>query len=204
MKTLVLASGNKGKLAELNALLNTLNIEVVPQSQFQVSDAIEDGLTFIENALIKARHASKATNLPALADDSGIEVDYLQGQPGIYSARFAGEPSNDLANNQKLLESLEGVPSAQRTARFHCVLALVRRWDDPTPLVCQASWEGEILTAPRGENGFGYDPLFWVPNQECSSAELPKELKNKISHRGQACAKLKAALPSHLSHWVAH
>lgn len=183
----VLASNNAGKLKEFDTLLSPLNIHIRPQKEFAVEDAIEDGLSFIENAIIKARHAANATGLPALADDSGLEVDALNGEPGIYSARYAatdGQAKSDQANIEKLLSNLNGV--TDRSARFHCVLAFVRHHADPTPLIVQGTWNGEILAAPAGEGGFGYDPVFWVPDRQCSAAELSKEVKNTISHRGQA------------------
>nr|WP_153764296.1 RdgB/HAM1 family non-canonical purine NTP pyrophosphatase [Endozoicomonas sp. OPT23] len=181
-----MASGNKGKLNELQQMLDGLNFEVLPQSDFNVSSVPETGLTFVENALIKARHASKVTGLPAISDDSGLEVDALNGQPGIYSARYAGEDADDADNNAKLLEALKDVPSEQRTARFHSVLVYMRHESDPTPLICHGSWEGSILTEAAGVGGFGYDPLFWVPEKGCASAELTKEQKNAISHRAKA------------------
>ncbi|HEY5718190.1 MAG TPA: RdgB/HAM1 family non-canonical purine NTP pyrophosphatase [Motiliproteus sp.] len=190
MHKIVLASGNQGKLRELNQALAGLELEVVPQSEFGVPDAVEDGLSFVENALIKARHASRLTGLPALADDSGLEVDYLQGAPGIYSARYAGEGAGDAANNAKLLQTLAGVPQAQRRARFQCLLVLVRHPEDPVPLICQGTWEGEIVAQPSGSNGFGYDPLFFIPELGCCSADLAPEQKNRLSHRGQAVAEL--------------
>lgn len=187
---LVLASGNQGKLKEIQALLAQKNVICFPQTEFHVPDAVEDGLSFVENAIIKARHASRLTGLPALGDDSGLAVDALGGAPGIYSARYAevegDRDTRDAANNTKLLRALEGVPEAERTARFLCVMALVRHADDPVPLICEGAWEGRILTEEAGTNGFGYDPLFYVPDQGCASAELPPELKNKLSHRGQA------------------
>jgi XTP/dITP diphosphohydrolase len=186
MKKIVLASGNQKKLLELQSLLSGLAMDVVPQSQFSIPDAVEDGLSFVENAIIKARHAAKLSGLPAIADDSGIAVDALDGKPGIYSARFAGEHGDDASNNQKLLELLADVSESQRAAQFHCVLVFMRHANDPVPLICHGVWSGNILFAPRGENGFGYDPLFWVPTHQCSSAELDKEEKNRISHRGQA------------------
>jgi XTP/dITP diphosphohydrolase len=190
MQRIVLASGNQKKLVELQSLLSGLAMEVFPQSQFSIPDAIEDGLSFVENAIIKARHAARLSGLPAIADDSGIAVDALDGKPGIYSARFSceesGEDANDVSNNQKLLELLRDVPEAQRTAQFHCVLVFMRHAEDPVPLICHGVWSGSILYSPRGENGFGYDPLFWIPTHQCSSAELDKEEKNLISHRGQA------------------
>ncbi|MBZ0331445.1 XTP/dITP diphosphatase [Halomonas sp. ANAO-440] len=193
-KTLVLASGNAGKIKEFNQLLRELGIHVRPQAEYGVADVEETGLTFVENALLKAREASRVSGLPALADDSGLEVDYLQGQPGIYSARYAGEPKNDARNNDKLLAALAGIPSARRTARYWCVLAYLRHAEDPVPLIVQRSWEGEILTAPRGDGGFGYDPLFWLPSLGKSVAELSAEDKNRLSHRGRALQSLAAAL----------
>ncbi|MDI3324643.1 XTP/dITP diphosphatase [Pontibacterium granulatum] len=187
---IVLASGNKGKLREFNQVLGRMDVEVVPQSDFNVSDADETGLSFVENAIIKARHAAQITGLPALADDSGLEVDALQGAPGIYSARFAGDGANDADNNAKLLDLLKGLPEEKRTARFRCLLVFMRHAEDPTPLICQGTWEGRILLEARGDNGFGYDPLFLVPELDQASAELPPEQKNKLSHRGQAVAEL--------------
>ena len=189
-RQIVLASGNQGKLREFQHLLANLNIDMLPQSQFNVDSVEETGLTFVENAILKARHAAKISGLPAIADDSGIEVDALNGQPGIYSARYAGEEASDAENNAKLLKNLEGLQEAQRTARFHCVLVYLRHGDDPTPLVCHGAWEGHILEAPSGDHGFGYDPLFYVPSEGCSAADLPKDVKNSISHRAIAMAKL--------------
>lgn len=188
----VLASGNAGKLKELNRILAPLNMELQSQAQFNVPDVPEDGLSFVENAIIKARAAASHSGLPAIADDSGLEVDYLKGAPGIHSARYSGE--GDAGNNAKLLRELGGVPEEQRRARFQCVLVYMRHAEDPTPLVCQGSWEGRILFEEQGENGFGYDPLFYVPEHDCSSAELAPELKNQISHRAQASARLLEAL----------
>lgn len=193
-RTLVLASGNAGKLREFQSLLADLGMNVLPQAAFNVSEVEETGLTFVENALLKARHAAQATGLPALADDSGLEVDALQGRPGIYSARFAGPGASDQDNNQLLLEQLQGIQEAKRSARYWCVLVLMRHPQDPTPLICQAAWEGQILTAPRGAGGFGYDPLFWLPEQKCSAAELDGVVKNNLSHRGQAMQALLAEL----------
>ncbi|WP_415889998.1 XTP/dITP diphosphatase [Neptuniibacter sp. SY11_33] len=195
---IVLASGNKGKLKEFNQVLADLGVEVVPQSEFNVSDADETGLSFVENAILKARHAAEVTGLPALADDSGLEVDALQGAPGIYSARFSGEGATDAKNNKLLLEKLEGIPSEQRSARFRCVLVFMRHANDPTPLICQGSWEGTILEQASGSNGFGYDPLFWIPELEKASAELASEQKNKLSHRGQAVHLLKQSIEPYL------
>lgn len=199
MKKLVLATGNAGKLKELQALLADLPYEVIAQKALDVSDADETGLTFVENALIKARHAAQVARLPALADDSGLCVDILGGAPGIYSARYAGPGATDAANNEKLLEALQTLrQGAPLTARFVCVLALVRHTDDPLPLICQAEWEGEILEAPRGAQGFGYDPLFFVPSEGMSSAELPRERKNAISHRAQALRQLQEKIARYL------
>lgn len=191
---LVLASSNAGKLREFNSLLADFGFEVVRQADLGVTDAEETGLSFVENALLKARHASQVTGLAALADDSGLVVDALGGQPGIYSARFAGQPTNDAANNAKLLTALKGVPIEQRTARFRCCIVLVRYPTDPVPLIAEASWEGLILTELQGQQGFGYDPLFYLPSQACTAAELEASEKNRISHRGQALQRLRALL----------
>lgn len=193
-RQVVLASGNQGKLREFQHLLNNLDIDMLPQSRFNVTSVEETGLTFVENAILKARHAAGISGFPAIADDSGIEVDALNGQPGIYSARYAGEHASDSENNQTLLNNLEGLASEQRTARFHCVLVYLRYATDPTPLVCHGAWEGRILDAPSGDHGFGYDPLFFVPSEGCSAADLPKEVKNGISHRAIAMAKLSELL----------
>jgi XTP/dITP diphosphohydrolase len=192
MKKIVLASGNKGKLVELNAILADKNIELLPQSEFGVSDADETGLSFVENAIIKARHACAATGVPAIADDSGIEVDALNGQPGIYSARYAGGhgPEADQRNNDKLLKELKLVAEDDRSARFQCAIVYLRHAEDPMPLICQGTWEGHILFSESGANGFGYDPLFYVAEYGCASAELDPETKNSISHRGQALRQL--------------
>jgi XTP/dITP diphosphohydrolase len=189
---LVLASGNAKKMAELRELLGD-RIEVMAQSRFVSEEAEETALTFVENALIKARHAARASGLPALADDSGLAVDALGGAPGIRSARYA-DGAGDAANNAKLLEALRGVPDAKRTARFITVLVLLRHAEDPTPVICEGVWEGRILTAPRGDNGFGYDPLFWVPERDCSSAELNTADKNQLSHRARAMSQLRQRL----------
>jgi XTP/dITP diphosphohydrolase len=194
MSRVVLATGNQGKVRELGALLADFEMEVVPQTEFNVEEVEETGLTFVENAILKARNAAAQTGLPAIADDSGLEVDHLKGAPGIYSARYAGEGGGDGANNLKLLQALEGVPEAERTARFQCVMVYLRHEHDPVPLIAQGSWEGRILTAPRGENGFGYDPLFYVPQEGCSSAELAAQVKNGMSHRGKALKQLVALL----------
>ncbi|MDQ2043273.1 RdgB/HAM1 family non-canonical purine NTP pyrophosphatase [Pseudoalteromonas sp. 20-92] len=187
-KTLVLATGNLGKVKELANMLSSLNINVVPQSDFNVGEVAETGTTFVENAIIKARHAAKITGMPAIADDSGLEVDGLNGAPGVYSARFAGTGASDQDNIDKLLVDLGNNPI--RSARFWCVLVLMRHADDPTPLICSASWEGEITLTQNGNGGFGYDPVFFVAEQNCTSAELTKEQKNAVSHRGQALQKL--------------
>ncbi|KAA1158556.1 MULTISPECIES: XTP/dITP diphosphatase [Pseudoalteromonas] len=187
-KTLVLATGNPGKVKELANMLSSLNINVVPQSDFNVGEVAETGTTFVENAIIKARHAAKITGMPAIADDSGLEVDGLNGAPGVYSARFAGTGASDQDNIDKLLVDLGNNPI--RSARFWCVLVLMRHADDPTPLICSASWEGEITLTQNGNGGFGYDPVFFVAEQNCTSAELTKEQKNAVSHRGQALQKL--------------
>jgi non-canonical purine NTP pyrophosphatase (RdgB/HAM1 family) len=194
MKQVVLASSNPGKVREINQLLARFELEVVPQSTYGVPDAEETGLTFVENAILKARNAALHTGRPAIADDSGIEVDYLNGAPGIYSARYAGAGAGDRANLEKLLDDLTDVGQAQRTARFQCLMVYLRHAHDPVPLICQGTWEGRILPAPCGDNGFGYDPVFYVPTHDCSSAELPPEVKNTLSHRGQALRKLLAAL----------
>lgn len=190
MKKYVLASGNSGKVREFNQLFAALDIEVVPQTEFGVAEIEETGLTFVENAILKARNAAVHTGLPAIADDSGLEVDALQGAPGIYSARFAGEGATDAENLHKLLQQLDGVADDERSARFQCLLVLMEHGLDPTPIICQGSWEGRITSAPHGENGFGYDPVFWVPQHECTAAQLSAEEKNRLSHRGQALQKL--------------
>jgi XTP/dITP diphosphohydrolase len=191
---LVLASGNAGKLVELRDLLGDAGFTLHAQSEFGVHDADETGLTFIENAILKARHAARATGLPALGDDSGICVDALDGAPGLYSARYAGGHGNADANIDKLLAALQGVTEARRTARFYCVLALLRHADDPQPLIAEGVWEGRILDARRGTGGFGYDPVFFDPARNAGAAELAPELKNRISHRGLALAALRARL----------
>ncbi|OLQ88909.1 non-canonical purine NTP pyrophosphatase, RdgB/HAM1 family [Vibrio ponticus] len=194
MSKIVLATGNQGKVREMADLLADFGFEVLAQSEFNVTEADETGTTFIENAIIKARHAAKETGLPAIADDSGLEVDYLKGAPGIYSARYAGVGASDEENLNKLLDAMQGVPEAQRTARFHCVLVLMRHADDPTPIVCHGKWEGRILTEAQGENGFGYDPIFYVPEDNCSSAQLEPTRKKQLSHRGKALKALFATL----------
>lgn len=194
-KTVVLASSNPGKLREFNQLLGGLQIEVLPQSHFKVVDAEETGLSFVENALLKARNAAQHTNLPALADDSGLEVDALRGAPGIYSARYAGVGASDAENLKKLLDQMQHVAPPQRTARFQCVLVYLRHALDPTPLICQGTWEGSILPEARGSNGFGYDPVFYVSTHSCSAAQLAPQIKNSLSHRGQALHDLLARIP---------
>ena len=196
--TLVLASNNKGKIAEFEKMFTELDlpVEVIPQGKLNIEDAIEDGLSFIENAIIKARHASRISGKPAIADDSGICVPILGGAPGIYSARYAGEHGDDSANNIKLLENLKPLRTDSEVIQgmFVCVLALVQHADDPLPQIFQGIWQGEVLEEARGENGFGYDPLFWLPELGISSAEMSKDEKNKISHRGQAMQLFKASL----------
>ena len=194
MQKIVLASNNKGKVREFGEMLSPLDMEVMPQATFNIEDADETGLTFVENAIIKARHASAIAGLPAIADDSGLEVDFLNGAPGIYSARYSGEGATDEKNLLKLLSALKDVPEEKRTARFQCLLVYMRHAEDPTPIICQGTWEGIITTEPQGENGFGYDPIFYVPSHNCSSAQLAADEKNKISHRGQALIKLLTAL----------
>ena len=189
-----LASNNAGKVREINQLLGDSGITVVPQSEFGCPEAEETGLTFVENAIIKARNAALHSGLPAIADDSGIEVDALKGAPGIYSARYAGRGASDEANLRKLLGDLQGIPEAERTARFQCLMVYMRHAEDPTPLICQGTWEGRILAEPRGDNGFGYDPVFRVPELEHSAAELEADTKNRLSHRGQALRQLAAWL----------
>ena len=195
MHKIVLASGNAGKLSELRELLAGSGIELTAQSGLGIGDAEESGLTFVENAILKARHAARASGLPALADDSGLCVDALDGSPGLYSARYAGVHGDNAGNNTKLLRELEGVLEAQRTARFVCVLALLRTADDPDPIIATGRWPGRVLHAPRGEHGFGYDPVF-LPDDGCGlgAAELDPALKNRISHRGQALAMLRALI----------
>ena len=196
---IVLASGNQGKLKEFSQILAPLNLEIVSQGTLGVVDAEETGLSFVENAIIKARNACAATGLPAIADDSGLEVDALSGAPGIYSARFAGPRASDEQNIEKLLSELGELESNQRTARFRCVLVCMRHQRDPTPLIAIGTWEGRILTTPEGENGFGYDPLFWSPEYDCAAAQLTPEQKKAVSHRGKAVAQLTEQLRIFLS-----
>lgn len=192
LSRVVLASGNTKKIRELSALLSDFGTEVIPQAVLGVTEADETGITFEENALIKARHAAAATGLPAIADDSGIVVEALDGSPGVFSARYAGPGADDAKNNAKLLAELKGF--SDRRAHYVCVIAFVRSMDDPDPILCSGHWDGEILTAPRGEGGFGYDPLFFVPTLGCTAAELDPAEKNRISHRGQALSALKQEL----------
>lgn len=193
MQKFVLATSNPGKVDEINRMLPG-RIVAVPQSALGVPEVAETGLTFVENALLKARNASAVAKLPAIADDSGLEVDALDGAPGIYSSRYAGAGATDDANLKKLLSALEGVPLEQRTARFQCVMVCLRHPADPAPLICQGTWEGAIAMAPSGTGGFGYDPVFLVPQLGCSAAELDPETKNRLSHRGQALRALTAML----------
>jgi XTP/dITP diphosphohydrolase len=194
---LVLASGNAGKLREMAALLEPHGFTLRAQSEWDFPPAIEDAASFIENALKKARHAARHTGLPAIADDSGLVVPALEGAPGIYSARFAGEGASDEANNRKLLDQLAGLPGPARRAYFHCAMVLVRSADDPVPVIASASWWGEIAEAASGTGGFGYDPLFWLCDRDCTSAQLPAQVKNRISHRGQAAQALLEAIREH-------
>lgn len=198
MPKIILATGNPGKVREFSAILTGLELTIASQSDFNVPDITETGLTFIENALLKARNAAVHSGLPALADDSGLAVDALNGAPGLYSARYAGAEADDRANIAKLLDELRGVPPEQRTARFICVLALIRHPADPVPLICQGTWEGMILNQPRGAGGFGYDPVFLVPTEQQTAAELEPVVKNRLSHRGQALAALRRQLAAWL------
>ena len=192
LSNIVLASNNLGKISEIRALLPDYTI--IPQSEFVQTEAQETGLTFVENALLKARHAARHCHLPVIADDSGLAVDALNGEPGIYSARHAGIGASDKDNNDRLLLELEGVPFEERTAQFICVIVMIEHVTDPMPIIAQGVWEGKILMHPQGANGFGYDPLFWVPGHDCSSAELPPKVKNALSHRGQALRQLAVML----------
>lgn len=191
---IVLATGNKGKVKELAKMLSPFQLDVVPQSEFAVPEVAETGTTFVENAIIKARHAAKVTGLPAIADDSGIAVDALKGAPGVYSARYAGTQASDQDNIDKMLRELADVKSANRTARFLCVLVYMQSDTDPTPIICQGEWQGCITKQQHGEQGFGYDPIFWVSSQGCTAAELAPELKNQLSHRAKALQELAKAL----------
>jgi XTP/dITP diphosphohydrolase len=198
MKQVVLASGNAGKLKEFGQCLAPLGIELVPQNEFVSEEVEETGLSFVENAILKARHAAAASGLPALADDSGLEVDVLGGAPGIYSARYSGSllkgQAKDAANSAQLIADLADIPLVQRTARFQCVLVYMRHPTDPTPLICQAAWEGVIMDSAQGEHGFGYDPIFQVLEKGCRAADLTPTQKIAISHRGKALAQLQRAL----------
>lgn len=198
LRKVVLASGNRGKLKEFGEILQPMGMEIVAQGELGVTDADETGLTFVENAILKARNACEHTGFAAISDDSGLEVDYLNGAPGIYSARYAGPGADDATNVEKLLDALKGVPTAERTARFRCVLVCMRHKLDPTPLICMGSWEGLILNAPRGEHGFGYDPIFWSPEFEKASAELTPVEKKSVSHRGKAVSLLSAQIADFL------
>lgn len=189
MNRIVLASGNKKKIAELQSILGQFGMEVIPQTEFGVPEAEETGLTFVENALLKARNAAQHTGLPAIADDSGIEVDALNGAPGIYSARFSGQKATDAENNALLVEKLRDVPENKRSARYQAVIVFLRHAADPTPVIAQGSWEGRIVLAPQGSGGFGYDPHFFVPSENCTAAELSAERKHALSHRGAAVAR---------------
>jgi XTP/dITP diphosphohydrolase len=193
----VLASNNSGKIKEFTEMLGSVSFTVRPQREWDLVDADETGLTFVENALIKARHACQATGLPAIADDSGLVVDALNGAPGIYSARYAGPNADEFAYTQKLLNEMEGVPVEKRTARFVCVLAMMRHAEDPLPIISQATWEGSILTERRGNGGFGYDPVFYSPEENCAAAELPADRKHALSHRGKALRQLIEYLSHH-------
>lgn len=194
MQKIVLATSNPGKVRELATLLTDTGLQIIAQREFNVSDAEETGLTFIENAIIKARHAAQYTGLAAIADDSGLAVDYLNGKPGIYSARYAGVNASDQQNRQKLLQAMQPAVAHQRSASFHCVLVYLRSASDPTPLICHGQWQGEICHTPRGDAGFGYDPLFFIPHLNKTAAELNNQQKNALSHRGQALRSLLSAL----------
>lgn len=196
MKTLVLATSNRGKLAEIRPLLADSGMRLVTQGELGVIDAIEDGLSFVENALIKARHACTVTGLPALADDSGLVIDALDGAPGLISAHYAGVHGDSAGNIARVLREMAGVPAGKRGARFHSTIVLLRHATDPQPLVVEGSWEGVILDAPRGDGGFGYDPIFFDPIVSAGAAELPPDIKNRVSHRGQALARLRERLAS--------
>ena len=185
-KKIILASNNAGKVREINAMLSGHNLHVISQSEFSVPEIEETGLTFVENAILKARNASRHTGLPAIADDSGIEIQALNGKPGIYSARYAGVGASDEENLNKLIEQVKKIPEEKRQARFVCLMVFLRHPDDPVPIISEGIWNGIAVTAPQGENGFGYDPVFYVPTHKCTSAELPPEIKNSISHRALA------------------
>lgn len=192
----VLASGNAGKLREIAQLLEGLNLEILPQSEFDVPEIEETGLTFVDNAILKARNAAHHTGLPAIADDSGIAVDVLRGRPGIYSARFAGVGATDEENLEKLIRLVKQFPDEERTARFICSMVYIRHEKDHVPVIAEGVWEGQLITESKGDNGFGYDPIFYISSHQCTSAELPPEIKNNLSHRGQALRKLLGQLTS--------
>lgn len=194
MQTILIASNNPGKIAEIKASLTDLPIKCLSQADLNISEIVENGSTYSENALIKARHAAEISGLTVMADDSGLSIDALDGAPGIYSARYAGEGASDADRINKVLKAMEGVPDEQRSAHFQCVIALVRNATDPSPLLFKGTWPGKILSQPRGDCGFGYDPIFYVPTHHCSAAELDPTIKNKISHRAIALAKLRAEL----------
>ena len=194
---LVIATSNKGKLAEIQPIVREFGFEALPQSQFGFADAEESGLTFVENALLKARHACRQTGLPALADDSGIIIDALNGAPGLISAHYAGKHGDSTGNIAKVLVEMAALQNPVRTARFYCCVVLLKHADDPQPIIAEGIWHGDILPAPLGEHGFGYDPIFWDPMHKMSAAQMPAELKNKISHRGRALAELRAKLTAH-------
>lgn len=196
---IVLASSNAGKIKELNDMLAKLDMQIIPQQELGIEDVEETGLCFVENAILKARNAALMSGMPAIADDSGLEVDFLNGAPGIYSARFAGPDANTASNNKKLLDALADAPLEQRSARYQCVIVYMRHATDPTPIICQGSWEGHIALEAKGDGGFGYDPLFYVEDVNCHAAEIDKEDKNQISHRGIAIRELLAKLGNHLT-----
>jgi XTP/dITP diphosphohydrolase len=194
MLKIVVASSNKGKIAEIKAALQDLPIQLIPQDELDIEDVEETGTTFVENAIIKARHAAKISGLPVIADDSGLVVDSLGGEPGVHSARFAGENANDLDRIKKVLQEMADTGEEDRNASFHCVTVLLENEHDPAPLICEGVWDGEILTAPRGDKGFGYDPIFYVPTHDRSAAELDPKEKNEVSHRGEALRQLREVL----------
>jgi len=194
LPTVILASNNPGKVKEFEAMAGKLPFVLKAQSEFNIPEAVETGLTFVENALIKARHAARLSRSPALADDSGLIVDALNGAPGIYSSRYAGEKATAQENLQKLLENLKEIPFEKRTARFYCVLVFLKTFDDPAPLIAEGVWEGKLLLNPQGKQGFGYDPIFYVPTHDCSAAELSLTDKMQLSHRGRAIQQLKIYL----------
>jgi len=196
LSDLVLASANAGKIRELQQMLAGLGVNIIPQQQLNIEDIEETGLSFVENAILKARNAAQKSGKPAIADDSGLEVDFLKGAPGIYSARFSGEGATDQSNIDKLLELLKDVPASERTARYRAIIVVMRHQNDPTPIICQGSWEGRIATEMKGTEGFGYDPIFIAEDLNCHAAELDKATKNRISHRGKAIAQLLQQLNS--------